>query len=162
MESLEDKLKELLSGDTLIVCVGNELRGDDAAGLVVGRMLEELGVSDVVIAEGGLENAVSEIGERKPRRVLVIDAVNAGLKPGEFVLLRAEECDHGLAPSTHRIPMYMIAEILRKLYGVEEVWVLGIQVESIDLRMGLTPKVSEACTKLAELIASVLGVREQK
>ncbi|HDI74478.1 MAG TPA: hydrogenase 3 maturation endopeptidase HyCI [Thermoprotei archaeon] len=148
---LSEKLEELLSGDTVVVCTGNTLRGDDGVGVLIGRRLLELGYR-VFVYEDGLENHLGEIGRLKPSRVLVIDAVEAGLEPGGVVLARAEDTSAVLV-STHKLPLRVISRILRELYGVEETWLLGVQVKSVEFGSEVSAEVLEAADVIVGLFA---------
>ena len=147
-----DELRRLLSGNTLIVCLGNTLRGDDAIGILVGRRLlkEKIGCR-VLVYEDGLENHLGEIGRLKPSKILVVDAVDAGLEPGTIVLAKAENASH-IVVSTHKLPLSLMYKFLRDIYGVEEMWVLGIQVERTDFGGEVSKKIREAGKAVVRLI----------
>lgn len=154
MEGLRGKLAELLRRRAALVFLGNELRGDDAAGLRVGRLLLRLcGRRDaLILCPGGLENCAGEVRRAAAEVVILVDAVDAGLEPGAVVLasLSSERCPPPL--STHDLPK----GLLLSLAGVREAWVLGVQVGSLEVGSPLSPEVSRACEALAGLLAGLL------
>ena len=71
---------------TLLVGVGNPIRGDDGVGVHVVRRLRERGLPDGCVAEelhGGWLNLLDRL--HRFRRVVVVDALDAGLEPGTVV-----------------------------------------------------------------------------
>jgi len=101
---------------------------------------------------------LGEIGEFKPKTLLVIDAVYSGkLEPGEVVLLSEEDvAEEGFtALSTHTIPLSAVIEIAKSVIGVEAVYLLGISVKNLEVGLEMSPEVREAAHRLAELIVSV-------
>jgi len=105
-----------------------------------------------------LENCLGEIGEIKPKTLLVIDAVYSDkLDPGEIVLLSGEGVtEEGFtALSTHIIPFSAVIEIAKSVAGVEAVYLLGISVKNLEVGFEVSPEVREAARRLAELIVSV-------
>ncbi len=164
LESLEEKLSSIINENTIIVCVGNPFRRDDAAGLIVCRTLEKLvGGNKVIVCEHGVENCLQNIMEQKPRNILVVDAAEFEGKPGDVVLASALECDLSAKPlSTHKIPLNLIAEYLTRECGVENVWLLGIKPSAVDFGVGVSKTVLETCKALAEILAGILKAREEK
>ncbi len=164
LESLEEKLSSIISENTLIVCVGNPFRKDDAAGILICRMLENLAGDDrVITCEHGVENCLQSVMERKPNNILVVDAAEFNGKPGDVVLTNALECDLSAKPlSTHKIPLNLIAEYLIRECNIENVWLLGIKPLVIDFGVGVSKPVLETCKALAEMLAGILKTRKEE
>ena len=72
------------SMDYLIMCIGNRHGGDDAIGPYVADRLKEK-INDFVVLDCGTvpENFTSVVKRHKPRNLIIIDAVEMGLTPGE-------------------------------------------------------------------------------
>ena len=156
-ETLREIQKIVKDPETIIVCTGNILRGDDGVGIYIGRKLEELGLGGkVIVAEGGIEASIGEIRRAQGKRILLIDAVQANLKPGDIILTKVENIRETHLLITHRIPIRIIAEILKQLYKVKEILILGIQVEKVDVREGISRKVRETADKIVEIILETL------
>ncbi|OHD70858.1 MAG: hypothetical protein A2177_01615 [Spirochaetes bacterium RBG_13_68_11] len=145
----------LLSGRSLVVGVGNELRGDDGLGpALVGRLRP--GHPDACLEAGpSLENHVGTIARRRPERVLLVDAVHLGCEPGAWEVLGSGELER-LGTSTHDLPLAMLCELITESSGAE-VRVLGVQPASLRLGEPLSPGVERALGRLEELIGEALG-----
>jgi hydrogenase maturation protease len=73
----------------LIIGIGNEYRGDDAAGLVAARRLKDQLHDDVTILEQSGDGAALMEMWKESQRVIVIDAVFSGATPGTIYRLDA-------------------------------------------------------------------------
>ena len=140
-----------------VIGVGNTLRGDDGAGPAVARALGERGAD-------ALEHAGDGVGliDRfdGAARVVVVDAMCAGLAPGTVRVFEA-----GLTPlpagrfvrSSHRIGVaegIELARVLGRLPG--RITVYGIEGVYFDYRDGLSPAVEDAVCAVIARIGHVL------
>ena len=119
-----------------IVGIGNQLRSDDAAGLLVARSLSEQGCAantNLLILEAGHapENRTGELRKFAPDLVLLIDAAEMGEKPGTVRLIPAEAID-GMSASTHSLPLSMLASYLTLELNCKVI-LLGIQPGSNEV-----------------------------
>jgi hydrogenase maturation protease len=67
----------------LVIGIGNEFRGDDAAGLLVARRIKEQNLPDIEIVESSGDIAALLELWREAELVIVIDAVSSGETPGK-------------------------------------------------------------------------------
>jgi hydrogenase maturation protease len=115
----------------LFVGMGNPLRGDDIAGLLVARSLRERGADGVEVRE--LEGEPVDLIEawEGAGLVLVADAVASGAEPGEVhrIDAGAEPLPVTLAgPSTHALGLAEAVELGRALERLpERLVVYGIE-----------------------------------
>ncbi len=147
-----------MQGTTLIVGLGNPLRGDDGVGVRVAEILAGQplppGVEVVDGGTGGLE--LVNLLEGWPRVVLV-DAAHVGKAPGEF--LRFTPRDVRLSGRDEPISVHEAgledALLLAQVLGVmpDEVIVYGVEPASLDWRPALSPALEAA---LPELVQAVL------
>ena len=137
--------------------IGNELLGDDAAGVAVARALAPIfaGKDRFLIIEGGLapENFSGNLRRFKPDLVLLIDAAQMNETPGTIRWLDWEETS-GLSASTHTLPPYILSKYLTSELGCR-VALLGIQPEKMDLEAPLSPCVSKAVESILREISSL-------
>ena len=128
----------LLREKLVIICLGNELRGDDASGIFLCRKLEGLGIgSKIYYAYTSPESVVGLLYEIKPEAILFIDAIDAGLKPGTIIFKRLEyEEDEEWLLTSHNIPVKMLIKLLRNI--CRNIFFLGIQVKDTDFKMELS------------------------
>lgn len=155
--SLRAELAELLSGAVTIVGIGNPMRGDDAFGpLLARRLAGRVGVI-VIDAEDVPESFVCTVIAGSPESVLFLDAIDLGEAPGAAALLGAGEVS-AYMPSTHRMPLSMLMEIVQRETGAR-VAVLAVQPRHTELAMPPSSEVAASVTGLAELLIDVLPPR---
>lgn len=145
--ALEQTLSSLKKRNELprvaIVGIGHEVRGDDAAGLIVARKLRRMLAhrAHILVVEGGHapENSTGPLRRFAPDLVLMIDAAQLDAPPGTVRLLPWEQTT-GLSASSHTLPPYMVARYITMELGCE-VALLGIQPCHTTLLVGLSPKI---------------------
>ncbi len=154
---LLSKLKEVLGvhSRVAIVCVGKDLRGDDAVGPYTCRELLKKGLKNVVVCEDDIITCFYEtITNYKPLTIILIDAVDLSLKPGTIVITSLEDIEEvGMSTSTHNLPIRTVVELIKTLVGVDlKILVIGIQVSNLDL----TQQISDEVIKSANTIVKTL------
>jgi hydrogenase 3 maturation protease len=138
---------------TAVVGVGNPMRSDDAAGILVARGLSQresaADTGRVLILEAGQapENRTGELRKFAPELVFIIDAADLGQGPGTAQWIPEESID-GMSASTHSMPLSMLAHYLR-LELKCTVLFLGVQPDSNEVGERVSPEVSRA---IAEII----------
>ncbi|MHA1616865.1 MAG: hydrogenase maturation protease [Candidatus Njordarchaeales archaeon] len=153
-------LKTFLTGATkvAIMCLGNELLGDDAAGLIVCNILLRKISSKkllVFLAQSSPEAYLFKIIENDQiSHVIIVDAVDAGLRPGEIAIVRPEDFSEETV-STHRISLSLITNLL-KSHG-KKILILGIQPKYVVLGEKRSEEVLKAVKKLASDLVECLS-----
>ena len=147
--------------DTLVLGCGNELFGDDGFGPAVARQLcrrPERPPSMVALDVGTsvrqvLFNVV--LSPVKPRRIIVVDAVDMGRTPGDVWRIEAAElpaikCDDF---SMHQLPTSNLLRELSQLGGVDVTCVVA-QVSGIppEVKPGLSAPVQRAVETAVEMV----------
>ncbi len=132
----------------MLLGVGNELNGDDAVGCFI---------ADNFIARNWLcvntgtvpENFVGTVRKEKPSLLVIVDAAELGLKPGQFRELRKEQAN-SVFYSTHSLPL---SEFISQVEGfVEKIILIGIQPLSTQQFSGLSSEVKQAAKKIMALL----------
>jgi hydrogenase 3 maturation protease len=141
-----------------IVGVGHELRGDDAAGMVLAQMLKSK-VSEkqdilVIPAGSAPENCTGLLRRFSPDLVLLIDAAHMDLEPGEIQWLEWQATT-GLSASTHSLPLHMFSSYLCSELDCE-VALLGIQPASLSVGVDLSPCVRETVVRAGNALCEIL------
>lgn len=140
---------------TCLVGVGNDLRGDDSAGLVAVRGILARGAAsdNFLPLEGGPapENLTGAIRKFAPEQVIFIDAAHLEEAPGMIRWINREEID-GMSASSHSLPLSILAEYLIRELNCE-VRILGIQPEQNEIGEQL----SEAVQKSVDEIVAAFG-----
>ena len=138
--------------------VGNDLRGDDSAGLRVARALLEneliTNLPDLLVLEGGPapENHTGKIRAFQPELVLIFDAAHMDEPPGTIQWIPLNAID-GMSASSHSLPLSMLARYLTLEIGCE-VAVLGIQPQQNEINTELTPFVRAAVNDIVAEISN--------
>ncbi len=152
-------LRDRLHGRrVLILCLGNPLRCDDALGPYVARRLRLRGVKCVIDADGSPESFLYEIIVRRPEVLLIVDAVDAGLKPGDVIIVEGDlPSPEGTVTVTHGLPLRMLLDKLGRVLGALDVLLVGIQVRSTDYGVGLSREVRRAADALVKLLVDAIA-----
>ncbi|MDI6814465.1 MAG: hydrogenase maturation protease [Dehalococcoidales bacterium] len=146
---------------TLILGCGNELFGDDGFGPAVIRFLEKhfkppKDVSILDVGTGAREILFNIIlAEKKPERIIIIDALDCNRELGEVFTVSIEDIPERKLHdfSVHQMPTLNMLKELRDLCHVEVV-VLAAQPEYVPevVKPGLSKKLQDAVPKVGEYI----------
>jgi hydrogenase maturation protease HycI len=144
------------------VGIGSELRGDDAAGVVIINRLAEMAKSTAcprfLFVNGGSapENILGEIRAFQPEIIVFIDAAVLGGEPGTVRLIdtRREKIS-GVSFCTHSLPLTIVADYIRRTVPCE-IFVIGIEPGDMNFRpdCALTPPVAKAAADVINEIAA--------
>jgi len=155
-----------IPGRIVILGVGNPLKGDDAAGLLI---VEQVMKNVPARARPGVrifrtydvpENYTGKIRKFKPARILIIDAALAGLKPGDVFILEKEKIAIEEI-SSHKIPLMVLISYLEQNTGCK-VTVLGIQAKDLSFGMPITPIVKTAVKTVADFLTASLRSKTRR
>ena len=137
----------------LIIGIGNPDRGDDAAGILVGRRLKEQGID--ALEFGGTALDLIDLWESATRTV-VIDAMLSGGAPGE---VRVWDTPIMAFPkgsfccSTHSIDLAAIIELARVLDRLpKKLTIYGIAAAQFTPGTPPSPEVLTAVKSVADQI----------
>jgi hydrogenase 3 maturation protease len=128
---------------TAIVGIGNLMKADDGAGMIMTAALKNrlAGYSEVRIYQTGTtpENYLAEIVAFKPEVVYLIDAADFNAEAGEFKIFPGDEIkSQGF--STHAISISLIIKFLQSQIKAK-IFLLAIQPEEISTQEGLSDRV---------------------
>ena len=140
-----------------LVGIGNELNGDDGAGVMVARLV---GISDVqmnwlVIDAGPApESFTGPLRKFQPDLVVFIDAAEMGEPAGMTALLEWQAMD-GLSASTHSLPPTVLAKYLIHELGCQ-IAMIGIQPQQLELGRPLSPAVQKTVLEVAGYLSELI------
>ncbi len=149
--------------ETLVVGCGNLLRGDDAAGPVLVRLLAEQGMPPGVrLIDGGTAGMDVAFAMRGCRRVVVVDASAVGVEPGTVHRVPGTELTDLRPPdgNLHRFRWDQalgFAQWLLKEDYPEDITVWLIEGESFEIGAPLTPAVQASVERVAREIQADLA-----
>jgi hydrogenase 3 maturation protease len=153
-EQLLEHLNKLRGSATVIVCIGNSLKGDDGAGPALYQRLAPIAIGAELLDAGTVpENYIQPIIKKSPQYLLIVDAVDFGGSAGEIKLFEPIRLD-SLAISTHTLSPELFVDVLRRSIEVE-VYFIGIQPAGTVLGQPLSQPVADAVSRLAQLLAEI-------
>ncbi|MHC1628167.1 MAG: hydrogenase maturation peptidase HycI [Candidatus Nezhaarchaeales archaeon] len=126
----------------VVLCIGNEERGDDGLGPYVARKIKSLSRSDLVkVIDSGTvpENYTGVIRRLKPTHVIIVDAVDFGSSPGD-VILSFEPKFNGVSISAHKPSLTILARYIESSIG-SKVILLGVQPKILEVGSKMTQEV---------------------
>lgn len=147
---------------TLVIGIGNEFRGDDAAGLIAARRLRTRISSRVQILEQTGEPVSLLDSWRNTNAVILLDAVRSLAPVGTIHHLdisRDPMClDNTCLYSSHGVGIAQAIELARALRSLPPVLMIyGIEGERFELGADVSPSVEAAIHDLvAELLQRIL------
>lgn len=105
------------------MCIGNRDGGDDAVGPYIADKLKEEGIN---VLDCGIvpENYTSVVKQHNPQNLIIVDAVDMGLQPGEIRIVPKEKIGV-MHVSTHGIPISVLINYLEQY--VKNILFIGIQ-----------------------------------
>lgn len=171
-DCLDQTLNSLKSPDRpakiAILGIGQELRGDDAAGVAVARALRSLRLEhspesdlpyDTLIIEAGpsASNFTGTLRHFAPHLVILIDAAWLDKPPGTIHYLDWRTAS-GLSATTHTLPLSLFGDYVTVELGCR-ILLVGIQPAQTDVDAPLSPAVEEAVARTVRSLRQRLFVR---
>ncbi|ELY4777775.1 hydrogenase maturation peptidase HycI [Cronobacter turicensis] len=141
----------------VLLCVGNNMMGDDGAGPLLAEKFRAAPQGEWVLVDGGSapENDIGAIRELRPARLLLVDATEMGLNPGEIRIIDPEDIAEMFMMTTHNMPLNYLVDQLREDVG--EVIFLGIQPDIVGFYYPMTDPVKRAVDTVYERLAQWTG-----
>jgi hydrogenase 3 maturation protease len=134
-----------------ILGVGNDMNGDDGAGVSVVRDLAARmpAAPGVLLIDAGTapESYTGPLRRFEPDLIIEIDAADQHMEAGAASWIDWREAD-GLSASTHTLPPSVLAEFLSEDIGCP-IQIIGVQPASLEMGRGLSSAVAAAVQELA-------------
>jgi coenzyme F420 hydrogenase subunit delta len=142
--------------DVIVLGCGNILFGDDGFGSYVADHLQNASLIpnhvSVINAGTGVRELLFDLvlSEQRPKRIIVIDAVDLRRKPGEVFKIHVEELPENKIDdfTLHHMPTTNLLRELRDFCHVDVIIIAG-QVESIP--EAVKPGLSDVMSKSVDL-----------
>ena len=152
------QLNKLRGSATVIVGVGNTLKGDDAAGPIVCQQLGGKVRAELIDAGTVPENYIQTIIKKSPRNLLIIDAVDFGARPGTINIFRPEQLK-STAFSTHTLSPRLFVDMVCKDIDAD-VYFVGIQPAQTQLGESQSTQVNQAIQSLVRVLTEIFPLSE--
>ena len=146
----------------MVLGIGNAMKGDDGVGPLVAARLAAVGKAShpspdrrpaaaITALDCGTtpENYTSVVRRLRPELLVLVDAAQMGLKPGECRIIPAERVG-ALGLSTHSMPLSMFMSYVSDL--VSRIVLVGVQPAAMVLGDGLCEEVAAAADRLVEIL----------
>lgn len=138
----------------IFLCIGNDMRGDDAVGPLIAKNLVKLFLNQegfIVINAGTVpENYTGIIKKEQPSHIIFIDAVEMKKNPGSIKLIKYEEiADYNI--STHAMPLSFMIKYLESFINVK-ILLIGIQPRNMELSNQISKEAYAGVEKLTKII----------
>jgi len=133
------------------------MMGDDGAGPLLAEMCAANPPGNWTVLDGGSapENEVVAIRAMKPSRLLIVDATDMGLDPGEIRIVDPDDIAEMFMMTTHNMPLNYLVDQLREDVG--EVIFLGIQPDIVGFYFPMTEKIKAAVEVVYQRLAGWEG-----
>jgi hydrogenase 3 maturation protease len=156
---LLNNLQDFLHYATVVAIIGmgNDLRGDDAVGLHIVRLLKPYVSQRLRVYDGQMtpEAFIGPACSVHPSHVLIIDAAELKKKPGDWQIIPLDAVEQGLF-TTHSIPAIEVAAELQRRCHASVVF-LGVQPKTRDIALGLSPECQQAAKEIADILRDILS-----
>jgi hydrogenase maturation protease len=162
----EVRVSDTPKPDTLVLGLGNPLRGDDGIGPAVIEWLQAHDLlPDVVAIDGGTRGLELVLTLADCRRALIVDAANIGRTPGEWErftpdLIRLKD---GPTISLHAAGLAEALALGEALCALpEEMMIFGVQPARLDWSPGLSAEVQAAVPEVGRAVLLEIGNKNGK
>lgn len=132
----------------VLMGVGNEMRGDDGIGAYIAEQFSAEGWKSFN-CQTIPENYVTKICKMNPELVVIVDAADMGIAPGEVRLIPREKMSD-LALSTHSMPLGLVMDHL----APAKVVLIGIQPKQIGEFLDLSDEAKTAAKRVMHALSS--------
>jgi hydrogenase 3 maturation protease len=124
--------------------VGNTLLSDDGVGCSIA---DSFSAEGWITYNGGTapENFTAPIRRADPALLLIVDAAEMDLSPGSIRIIQDDQIDD-TSIGTHMLPLSHLIRYLSP--DIPEILFIGIQPETINPGVGLSPAVQAAADSL--------------
>jgi hydrogenase maturation protease len=150
----------------VILGIGNLLLSDEGVGVHVANKLMEMDLPEgISVVEGGTDgfrllNFITEAD-----RLIVIDAVKTGAAPGSIYKFNIDEvknCPSGFKTSVHQIGILEVINLSGLIGKTPHTTVIGIEPQSLEMGMELSPEIKNKIPRIIELILDELKAISDK
>jgi len=146
-------LDKIINTDFIIVGIGNELRGDDGAGIYTARKGMKESAGKFIDAGMAIENHIFKITARDEKLVFIVDALSGNGETGEIKVIALDKLDsQGI--STHSLSLKMIDQFFKE--AGQKVYLVGIQASDSSIGSKMCGKVRKSADAILEFFINKL------
>jgi len=147
-------LKSIIKGKVVFLGMGNVLRGDDGTGPFFIDQIKGKVRAVCINGETTPENYLGKVIKENPDTIILVDAIQMNLKPGNYRILNKEEIENS-GFSTHTISPFLLIDFLEKQTEAS-IYLLGFQPKNTELGECISMEVKETIEKLSAFFKRTL------
>ena len=134
--------------DYVLMGLGNICRGDDGIGSFIAQNFQS---DDWLVLDCGTtpENFTSLVRKSQPEYLVIVDAAQMNLEPGEFRVIPSERIDKFYL-TTHNIPLSLLISYLDKWVG--KTILIGIQPERMEDFQKISKRLQDSARNIIEIL----------
>lgn len=135
-----------------LLCVGNSMMGDDGAGPRLAARCAQQPLPGWTVVDGGAapENDIGYLRELRPAHLVIVDATEMGLAPGEMRIIAEQDISEMFMMTTHNLPLTFLIEQLRA--DIPQITFIGIQPEIVAFYYPMSAAVEQAVSRLHQCL----------
>jgi len=150
------ELEKLPDGDFLVVGLGNEMRGDDKAGVLVAEKGAKEFPGNFINAGMSIENYIFKITSRPEKNIIIADAADFGGSTGEIRVIPSENlAEQGI--STHSLSLKRISVFFDD--AGQKVFFLAIQPKNTAVGEAASDEVRKSAEYILDFFREKLSVK---
>lgn len=132
----------------MLMGLGNICRGDDGIGSFIAQNFQS---DDWLVLDCGTtpENFTSLVKKSQPEYLVIVDAAQMNLEPGEFRVIPSERIDKFYL-TTHNIPLSLLISYLDEWVG--KTILIGIQPERMEDFQRISERVQDSARNIIEIL----------
>jgi len=145
----------LIIKDTVILGIGNILLQDDGVGVHVIKQLENENLPSTIELVDGGTSTLDTLGLFLDyKKVIVVDCLRAGLKPGTIYKIKPEDISNYKKEnlSIHDVQILDVVKMANMMNKYPEVVIFGIEPEKIAVDLEMTQIM---VSKIPEIISNI-------
>ncbi len=132
----------------ILMGIGNEVNGDDAVGVMIAKKFSKPGWKSIN-CETVPENFLGVVRREKPELLVLVDATDMGLAPGEIRIIPKRRLNSE-ADGTHSMSLRFLVNELEKHAG--KTLFIGIQPKSMEIGETISEEVLKAAESLMRIM----------
>lgn len=135
-----------------LLCVGNSMMGDDGAGPRLAELCAEQPLTGWTVVDGGAapENDIGFLRELRPEHLVIVDATDMGLPPGEMRIIDENDIGEMFMMTTHNLPLTFLIQQLRE--DIPQITFIGIQPDVVAFYYPMSLVVEQSVSRLHLLL----------
>jgi len=145
-----------------VIGVGNYLLGDEGVGIhIVNRMKEHSLPEKVEVVDGGVGGLFLLEFLEKAEKVILVDAVLGGGKPGDVYIVNSEELERSKIKSLsslHDMTVQLLVKVAKELNVLPKLFLVGVEPKNYsEIGDALSREVEEAIPKVIETVFRLIN-----